>query len=50
MKGEFEIADQIAFFQAATTGNTDKLKSLIEKGVKVNFPDKDGNTPFTLPV
>ena len=46
MKGEFEIADQIAFFQAATTGNTDKLKSLIEKGVKVNFPDKDGNTPL----
>ena len=44
MKGEFEIADQNAFFQAAEINDTKNLSSLIEKKVNVNSRDKYGDT------
>ena len=39
-----EIADQIAFFQAAANNKIDELNSLIQEGMNVNSRNIDGNT------
>ena len=49
MKREFEIADQIAFFQAAEINDTKNLSLLIEKKVGVNnCRDNNGNTALHI--